>query len=1268
MKFYVSDRMRIFGMLTAVYMLTANTVFVKLVGSCINSSHPISVLITRQIKLTYSFFLICILLSVICLSAHSLQSTEDEVVIDAPSDFTIESTQNSPTYSSHTFSYEDVYKLELNLNMPGDVRIIAIDTKTEDKSKISVSLEKRVHQEHPLINDIYLTSITLLGGDSEGVLKLRSHLPDRTFIPKKEEVNPFDVKKHVRLNYTIKTPPDISVQLNVLDGNVYLHHIRGKIEVTTNRGNIHLDETLGNYQVEVMHGRIHGNILLAPGQNNITTQNGSIHLTFLDALSSPLNITAVGGEIRLLLPVDYAADVELESDKKQYIINIPAEVENNSGNLNGGGPLLRLTSTDTISLLQNPNVPSLPKNTDPSRNQEVVVTSTLQPIPITTRSPVIDGKLSDKAWSNAIPLTAFRNPTGTEKAENATDVYLMWDHENLYIGVRAHFTSYQVPRVSQTQKDSPIWNDESVEILLDTNPETESYSHIIVNPIGAYFDQWVKSVGHPPISFYPDDITRKSKDDSTEQFKGDSKWNSNAKVSTQIYTNFWSFELAYPYKAIGKARKGNWLFNIHRKAQGKLNDDGDLLPTVKREYSYWLPVYDEEYPWWPHWKEGMGRLELQESQPSVAQPFEISESYEVITIEIEGNKTIPTEIIFDYVPTVSGDILTNDQLTWLIAELETIDLFKEVQLRTVVLNAENSVDQPVGLSDTTGIRESSIESDDQTAADSGLDEPLPVILQINITEAPIQDAKSLSIIGNKNFPTHFIKTWFDLSVGYSAVTNVELKQNMIRDFYLNRGFPFTEVTHKYVRDSLQINVNEGYLDEIRFTGNRQLSNAELISALDIDTEDVYYHSLGQTRIKQFDKKLRKNNVAFKSISNWEIQREGGKNVLIIEIEEEPFLTPGWHPIVGFNRVHGVVLGADGTLSTHFTGEEQLFGSISLGFASRIWNYHFGIEKSFFRRYPLSTGFGFYKLTDISSNDYRLLPTETNLSAAVYGTAFEDYFQRQGQQIWIAQRFGFSSLLRLEFTQENYDNLSKSTDWSYFNRGLIKRGNLRIDTGHIKMMALRYTFDTRDHKSTLTRTQSLGSNLLPWPNERTKRGWRGHFGIEVTGGTLGGDYSFNLYRFEVIRYTPIIGPSYLNIRLSGAFSDKALPTQHLLYLGGATTLRGYNFNRFAGDKRILLNVEYRIAEEYRFNNNENSVYGWAISTFMDTGRVWWHDENPIDNFSFNQLNTSVGFGFSFFMSPPAGFQPFSIAAEIAQPINTGNGFQLPVLIWRLERIF
>ena len=72
--------------------------------------------------------------------------------------------------------------------------------------------------------------------------------------------------------------------------------------------------------------------------------------------------------------------------------------------------------------------------------------------------------------------------------------------------------------------------------------------------------------------------------------------------------------------------------------------------------------------------------------------------------------------------------------------------------------------------------------------------------------------------------------------------------------------------------------------------------------------------------------------------------------------------------------------------------------------------------------------------------------------------------------------------------------------------------------------------------------------------------------------------------------------------------------------------------------------------------------------MDTGRVWWHDENPIDNFSFNQLNTSVGFGFSFFMSPPAGFQPFSIAAEIAQPINTGNGFQLPVLIWRLERIF
>ncbi len=1209
------------------------------------------------IKLAHYQLSFCFILFGICLSAQSIEAVKNGTVATAP-----------PAISSQTFSFEDVYQLQLNLDIPGNVKIIAIDSNAEDKDTISVTLEKRVLEHNPLFTKTFLENISLTGIKTDGTLQLNSQLPEDAFKAIFENQSAPDIKKQLHLNYAIKTPPDVSVQLKVKSGDIYLHRLRGKIEITNEMGNLHLDETLGNYNVEVMQGRIQGKILLTPGQNQIKTHNGSIDLTLLDDLAVPLDLTAIGGGIGLLLPNNYPADVELKSEKQLYIINLPSEIENNTGTINGGGPLLRLTATDAISVLPNPRLRSAPEDSESTAPDELTSTELVEPIPLTGQPPTIDGNLSEKAWLNATALSPFQNSTGAETAENATDVYLMWDAQHLYIGARVHFSSFEVPRVSQTQHDSPIWEDESVEILLDMNPETEGYSHLIVNPIGAFFDQWVKKEGFPNYRFAPNDVPREPIDDSVEMFKGDSSWNSEAKVATQINTTFWSFEVAFPRSSAEKKDIDTWLLNVHRKAQGKLGNNEDFEPTLHREYSYWLPIYDEEYTWWPHWKEGMGTLKLVKTQPSASKTFEVSESLEVTAIEIEGNTTIPTEVVLEHIPIASGDTITNEQLAWLIAELENSDWFLEVQLKTVVLNTDEAASPSVNLSGTSLADAESKGTNSSEIVNLPNTEPLKVIVQISVTEVPVKFASQIKIRGNRSFPVQFIKDWFDLSVGYLADDNVNLKQQMITDFYVNRGYPFAKVTHEFVNDTLQYNVNEGHLDEIRFTGNRRISRTELVSALDINTESVYYHTLGQTKINQLREKLSKTSEDFKSIRDWHVQREGGRNILIVDIEEQPFIKPGWYPVLGFNRVHGLVLGTGGTLSTHFTGEEQLFGSISRGFSSKIWNYNFGIEKSFFKRYPLAMGIGLFKLTDISSNNYRLLPIEVDLNAAVYGTTLQDYYQRQGEHIWVAQRYGKSVLMRLEFTQEDHNNLSKSTDWSYFDRKRVKRGNSRIDSGLLKMLSLSYTFDTRDHKSTIEGPQYVGSHLVLWPNERTRRGWRGHFGIEMAGGNLGGDYIFNFLKFEMVRYTPLFGPHHLNIRFSGDFSNAALPRQRLLYLGGATTLRGYDFNVFAGDRRILLNIEYRLFQETRINTDVDAVFGWALSSFLDTGRVWWFDENLFSEFSLSQFKTSIGVGVSFFISPPSSLQPLSTAIEIAVPLNVVYSLRTPRIIWRLERMF
>lgn len=1170
--------------------------------------------------------------------------------------------------SSQTISFDDVYQLEINLDIPGNVKIIAIDEKEEDKDTISVSLEKQASSHDSSLVMSYLENLTITSIKKDGILEINSQLPDELTDSSFNNVSESNIKNLLQLNYAIKTPPDLSVKLNIWKGDVYIHHLRGKIEVKSETGNVHLDETLGNYQIEVKQGRIHGKILFAPGQNVIKTENGSIELTVLDNLAAPLELTANGGKIDLHLPDSYSADVELKNDQQHYVINLPADIENNMGKLNQGGPLLKLTATDVISVIRNPWLPRKREENNQPAPDKKPKKRFEQPVPFTENPPTIDGKLTEKVWSNAVTLSPFQNPSGTDLAENPTDILMMWDTKNLYIGARVFFTTYQIPRVSQTQRDSPIWEDDSIEILIDMNPETEAYVHLVLNPIGGVYDQRVREEGYPNFRFAPSDIERKQIGDSVEKFKYDSSWETKAKIATKINATYWSFEIAYPLNDGESNEENLCLFNVHRKAIGTVGEVEILKVTRLREFSYWLPMYDEEYPWWPHWKEGMGLLKLHNIQPTISIDLDVPANMEVESIEIDDNTKIPYDVIIKYLPIFIGDTITNEQLAWMISELEKFDVFENAQVEISVSNNEDSGATPENQLNTP--QELLLPESTGHAEQVDLTEnvPLKVTLHIKVTESPLNYTKRIIISNNKVFPSLFIREWFDLAVGYIAEANVKLKQQMITDFYMNRGYPFVDVSYEYKDDILQIEIDEGALDEIRFTGNNRISKNELSSALEIDSDRVFSETHAQTSINRMSKKLSTTNKHFKSIEKWHLQHEGGKNVLIIGIEERSIIKPGWYPIVGFNRVHGLVLGAGGNLTTDFTGDEQIFGSLSGGFASRTLNYSLGVEKSFFETNPLTFGVGMFKLTDISSNAFRYFPVDPNLTSAAYGVDSADYYQRDGQQYWFTQSFGNSSMLRLEITFEDHDNLSKSTDWSYYDRSRIKRDNARINTGPINSFFVGYTFDTRDVKSTVKRPQFMGTNLIPWPNERTKRGWRGNLGLEIAGGMIGADFSYSLYKFDLVRYTPIYGPHHVNIRLSGHYSNDALPKQKYLYLGGASTLRGYDFNSFAGDKRILLNLEYRFITETKINTNPDVMVGMALYTFMDTGQVWWYNEDPLSEFAFNELKTSTGFGVSFFLSPPEGFQPLGTAFEVAVPINIKPKYRQAKLIWRLERMF
>lgn len=1221
-----------------------------------------------MISLGYWQWITCLVLFGFCVSVQSIDA-EVEISTESPEILSgqtkkeltqVPSETPPPLTTENTFSYADIFKIELHLDMPGNIKIVAIDSNVEVKDTISVKLEKRVLVENPIFTKEFLERVTLTSTQKDGVLQLNSQLPNQA----NDEKSIVELKKDLQLNYEIKTPADVSIELKVRDGDAYVHHLRGQIDITSELGNVHLDETSGNYQVETYSGRIHGQILLTSGQSELKTQEGSIDLSVLDDLPAPLDITASGGNIKLLLPINYSADVELNSEKRQYLINLPSDIENNIGTINEGGPLLRLNATDAISILTNPRLRSKSNDVNQGIDQEVLSSDVELPIPLTSEPPTIDGDMSESVWLYSNTLSAFQNPAGTENAENQTDVYLMYDADNFYIGARALIQHSQVLRVSQTQLDSPIWEDESIEILIDMEPKTEAYSHLIINPIGGVFDQMVTKVGFPNFRFAPSGVKREKTDSSMVQFKADSSWNSNAKVATKINANYWSLEAAIPRKVDKKDGDETWLLNVFRNSQMKKDVGSDMNPVVHREYSYWLPMYDEEYPWWPHWKEGMGKLKLVEKHPLFTDSFDVSDYFIVNAIEIEGNKSIPNDVLLGRIPIAIGATITNEQLSRLISHLENLDWFEKVQLNTAVVEQEETESIPTNPSGTSAEDDSDTTKNDSLLK-TGL---LKVNVKISVTETKVQNANKINIRGNRSFPALFIKRWFDLFPSYYAETNIHLKQQMIRDFYLNRGFSFANVTHEYVNDHLQYNISEGSIDEIRFTGNRRIPESVLSAALDLDNKGVYFHSLGQNKINNLQKELTKSNYVFKSVGNWQAQREGGKNVLIVDIIEHPLVKSGWFPIVGFNRVHGVVLGAGGNLSTHLLDEEHLFGSVSLGVSSRTLNYQIGVENTFFTRFPLTIGVGSYKLTNKSINDFRLLPAEFNLSDSFYGTGVDHFFQSQGNHGWIAKRVGQSSQLRLELTYEHHENLFKSTDWSYYNRSKVKLGNLRIDTGTQNSVSLRYTFDTRDHKSALEGADNLASQMILRPNPHARNGWRGDIGIKIVGGNLGGDWTYNIYQFELMRYTPLIGKHNLNVRILGDYSDARLPTQRLLYLGGLPNLRGYRHNTFAGDRRLALNIEHRFMDITYIEGFSDVSLGWALSTFLDAGQVWWYDENPLTNFSLNDFKLSAGIGLSIFVRPPGVNLPLNSVFEFAIPLNVKSSQRRLMVIWRLEQMF
>ena len=102
-------------------------------------------------------------------------------------------------------------------------------------------------------------------------------------------------------------------------------------------------------------------------------------------------------------------------------------------------------------------------------------------------------------------------------------------------------------------------------------------------------------------------------------------------------------------------------------------------------------------------------------------------------------------------------------------------------------------------------------------------------------------------------------------------------------------------------------------------------------------------------------------------------------------------------------------------------------------------------------------------------------------------------------------------------------------------------------------------------------------------------------------------SFNTAKAVGAVYLPLLGENaHLALRAGGAFASGAFPLQDAPAIGGRGTLRGYQFQRYAGESTVFGSAEVRVPV-----GTVPFILRWHTGVFglVDVGRVWFEQESP-----------------------------------------------------------
>ena len=233
----------------------------------------------------------------------------------------------------------------------------------------------------------------------------------------------------------------------------------------------------------------------------------------------------------------------------------------------------------------------------------------------TEAAPRIDGSLDDAVWRGATRITEFvqQQPLDGEPATEETELYIVYDTQNLYFGMHVHYSDPVLVRANRSDRDQ-TFSDDTITLYFDPFLDQQRAYVFSVNGYGVQSDAILDSStpaggmggggrrsggggGRPGSGGSPGGGRSGGMGASLAAAlggapTGDTSWDALFESSGTLVDDGWTAEMAIPFKSLrypsrSRGERHRWGFQVVRSIPSK--NETDVWAPISRDVAGFLP-------------------------------------------------------------------------------------------------------------------------------------------------------------------------------------------------------------------------------------------------------------------------------------------------------------------------------------------------------------------------------------------------------------------------------------------------------------------------------------------------------------------------------------------------------------------------------------------------------------------------------------------------------------------------------------------------------